>query len=379
MARIANTPPSDSQIEVSVFGPGYGESIAIHVGNGSWIIIDCCVNPYSGQPAPLEYLKNIGVDPASSVRLLVATHWHDDHVRGLGRVFQACKRADFSCSAALQEKQFLALVQACGTRHMLSSSGVDEFFQILSEMADRAGQRAAIGIHPKWAIADRLLWQQFRPSATADSASQVYALSPSDAAVSRSLEEIAGLIPKAKSPKKRVTALSPNHSAVVVWANIQGTILLLGSDLEETLDQNIGWTKILLSTTRPTGRAGVFKVPHHGSRNADHPSVWSDLLGPHPLCILTPFWRGSKILPQRSDVNRIMQHTDTAFISAEMRARRVKRPKPVEEMIKGAVRSIHPVHSSFGHVRVRSSSQTQGGRVTVDLFGDAIPLSAFQG
>jgi len=30
------------ELEVSVFGPGYGESLAIHLGLGSWIIIDSC-------------------------------------------------------------------------------------------------------------------------------------------------------------------------------------------------------------------------------------------------------------------------------------------------------------------------------------------------
>jgi beta-lactamase superfamily II metal-dependent hydrolase len=379
MERVADIPPDDNQIEVSVFGPGYGESIAIHVGNGVWIIVDCCINPFSGQPAPLEYLERIGVDPASSVRLIVATHWHDDHIRGLGKVFRACKRADFSCSAALQRKQFLALVQACGTRHMMSSSGVDEFFEIHSAMADRARETASSRIHPKWAIADRLLWQECHPSATVDPAIHVYALSPSDAAVSRSLEEIAGLMPTAHSPKKRVTVSSPNHFAVVVWVNIQGIILLLGSDLEETNDPSTGWAKIVGSTTRPAGQACLFKVPHHGSRNADHPSAWSNLVEPLPLCVLTPFWRGSTKLPRRNDIERIMRHTDNAFISADLKAKKLKRPKPVEEMLKGAVRSIHPLHSSFGHVRVRSSTQMGPGALAVDLFGDAIPLSAFQG
>jgi len=207
---------------------------------------------------------------------------------------------------------------------------------------------------------------------------QVYALSPSDAAKSRSLEEIANLFPMAHSPKKRVTSRSPNHFAVVLWVNIGGTILLLGSDLEEADNPETGGARILLSTTRPGGRACLFKVPHHGSRNADHPGVWSELVRPHPVCVLTPFWRGSTKLPKRSDIERIMQHTDDAYISADLKAKRLKRHKPVEEMLRGAVRSIRPLHSSFGHVRVRSSAVGDRRQLTVDLFGDAIPLIAFQ-
>jgi hypothetical protein len=37
----------------------------------------------SGHPAAAEYLASIGVDPATSVRLIIATHWHDDDIAGL--------------------------------------------------------------------------------------------------------------------------------------------------------------------------------------------------------------------------------------------------------------------------------------------------------
>ena len=53
------------------------------------------------QPA-LEYLQRIGHNPASSVRLIVATHWHDDHIRGLAEVVRTCAAADFYCSSALR-------------------------------------------------------------------------------------------------------------------------------------------------------------------------------------------------------------------------------------------------------------------------------------
>mgnify|MGYP001039830099 CR=1 FL=1 len=379
MERIADSRPAANQVEVSVFGPGYGESIVIHVGNNDWIIVDSCINPSSGKPAPLEYLERIGVDPATSVSLIVATHWHDDHIRGLSRVFLACQRSDFSCSVALKERQFLALVQACGTRHMMSSSGVDEFYEILSAMEKRTSEGSISGVNPKWAIAERRLWQGAQGPASAQSTNQVYALSPSDAAVRRSLEEIARLFPVKHSPKKRLLPQSPNHFAVVIWADIRGTILLLGADLEETTDTDMGWTGILRSRIRPMGRASYFKVPHHGSSSANHPDVWTQMLDPRPLCVLTPFWRGSRRLPQRNDVRRIMGQTDEAYITADLKTKRLKRPKPVEELLRGAVRSIRPIYSSFGHIRVRSSAETAHQPLSVDLFGDAIPLKAFRG
>ena len=46
---------------------------------------------------------------------------------------------------------------------------------------------------------------------------------------------------------------------------------LLGADLEHAAGTTEGWKAIIGSGERPTGRAGFFKVPHHGSENADVP------------------------------------------------------------------------------------------------------------
>jgi glyoxylase-like metal-dependent hydrolase (beta-lactamase superfamily II) len=75
-------PPTADQIEINIFGPGYGECCLFHFGGGKWIIIDSCVDDEIGQPAALAYLDNIGINPAEGVELVIASHWHDDHVKG---------------------------------------------------------------------------------------------------------------------------------------------------------------------------------------------------------------------------------------------------------------------------------------------------------
>ncbi|MYC69907.1 MAG: hypothetical protein F4X17_04275 [Gemmatimonadetes bacterium] len=73
-------PPGDDDFEFTVFGPGYGESIVLHVGNGAWVIIDSCVDA-DGRPHALRYLESIGIDPGGRVlpthsdinRILTAT------------------------------------------------------------------------------------------------------------------------------------------------------------------------------------------------------------------------------------------------------------------------------------------------------------------
>jgi hypothetical protein len=48
--------PNADELEISLFGPGYGESLALHLGNGQWMIVDSCVDSSSRRAAALGYL-----------------------------------------------------------------------------------------------------------------------------------------------------------------------------------------------------------------------------------------------------------------------------------------------------------------------------------
>ena len=47
-AQIMNQTPAErptaQEIEVSTFGPGFGESIVVHAGNNEWVIVDLCID-----------------------------------------------------------------------------------------------------------------------------------------------------------------------------------------------------------------------------------------------------------------------------------------------------------------------------------------------
>ncbi|MEO0250326.1 MAG: MBL fold metallo-hydrolase [candidate division WOR-3 bacterium] len=98
---------SPEKPEVSLLGPGYGECVVIHLGGNVWVIVDSCIDSDTNQVSSLQFLRNIGVDPAATVRQVIATHWHDDHVRGLAATLEACPNAEFVCSAALRGREFL--------------------------------------------------------------------------------------------------------------------------------------------------------------------------------------------------------------------------------------------------------------------------------
>ena len=131
-------PPGPNEIELTLTGPGYGECLISHIGNGDWIIIDSCLDKQK-LPAALSYLRSLGVDPAKNVRLVVATHWHDDHIRGMGDLVETCVEANFWCSAALCEEEFLAMVGAVSKRPMSRiKSGMQELYKVFTLLYERA-------------------------------------------------------------------------------------------------------------------------------------------------------------------------------------------------------------------------------------------------
>ena len=111
MAEVLNIPDAD-QFEITLIGTGggYGETIIIHIGRNQWVIVDSCKDPNTGIVLALDYLNAIGVKLKTQVKLVVCTHWDDDHIRGLGSVLRDCENAKFCISSVSDRKKFLQLV-----------------------------------------------------------------------------------------------------------------------------------------------------------------------------------------------------------------------------------------------------------------------------
>lgn len=51
-------PPDAQEMEITLFGPGYGESVVVHLGDQHWFIVDSCYGAWCDvDPAPIWYLK----------------------------------------------------------------------------------------------------------------------------------------------------------------------------------------------------------------------------------------------------------------------------------------------------------------------------------
>ena len=348
------TGPRPDEIEVSLLGPGYGESIVVHLGDGEWMIVDSCTGR-DGEPAALKYLDKIGVDPSAAVKMIVATHWHDDHTRGMSRIVEECASARFCCAPALRDKELLAVVEGlAGKTGFRMSNGAGEIRAVFSRLAERKNQ-------PVWAIASRPV---FRSAGCA-----VRSLSPGDQTVERFLRSVGSLISTQEMSPRRVLPPSPNELSIVLWVECYDAIVLLGADLEKT-----GWTAILGERTGSEGVASVFKVPHHGSVTGDAPEVWRRMLEPEPFAVLAPWRRGNKALPTPDDVARILSRTMTAYASADPRQLADNRDELLARTPLGTSVRLRSKRGRMGLVRLRRTPREELWRV--DLFGPARHLSA---
>jgi hypothetical protein len=341
--------------------------VVIHLGHSDWVVIDCCLDSESGIPVAIDYFKKLGFPIEEVVKLVVATHWHDDHMNGLGDLFTACSRAKFVCSMALNCKEWGTLVETYRNYVQPGGSGIDELRKVMWELKRRGGASGAVA-PPNFAIAKRpLLERASAPPAT------LTALSPSDAAVVSMQTRIQQeLLPKARRRRLRVPSLSENDSSVVLSVRVGNVSVLLGADLEERGRPDLGWQVILNEHPVNGQRFEGFKIPHHGSENGFHHDQWPRLMKNNAWAALTPYNRSPK-LPMASDCNRILQYTDEAYITAPPGLGKFRHTdRTVQKTMLEATLAIGEEPGKQGHVRLRRSAVEVNGAWKAELFGDAL-------
>jgi beta-lactamase superfamily II metal-dependent hydrolase len=353
--------PQKDVVEVSLFGPGRGECCLVHIGAGEWVIIDSCIDQRTGENAALTYLNQINVDPADSVRLVVGTHAHDDHIAGIADVFYACTGAYYVCSAALTSEEFLATARTRNRSASMPQGGrKSAYFESLKIVSTAIRQRRDDGLsRMKYAIQQLPLHHRLASQDTPDAA--VLALSPSHEAVQRAISGFAAGVPRA-GEEISTSVIDPNELSVAIWIRVGVVTLLLGADL--TIGpEGCGWKAVLASHT-PENPASLIKIPHHGSPNAHHDGVWENLLEPYPLGIVTPFRGGKNPRPSDEDRHRICHLTSSAYQTANAKAPpRTRAARKVNARLELAKNVREP--GMVGHVRAR---RAQDANARWDVF-----------
>jgi len=251
--NVFNKPNSETaEITLIGTGGGYGESVVIHLGNDDWVVIDSFKNPVTGKILPLEYLEKIKVDLAH-VRLIICTHWHDDHIKGISEIFEACKNATFCFAKFSSLKQFfvfLGLGELKGEK--LSQSCTEEFNKCI-DLINANGRKVV------YSSIDRMVLKT-------DSNNGITILSPADATHDKFEKKLGELIKIGRDPNRELLPRSPNHLSIATLLSIGQHYALLGADLEITTDKNEGWANIIENCNAIKSiKSSFFKIPHHGS------------------------------------------------------------------------------------------------------------------
>lgn len=345
--------PSDDEVELIVFGPGYGESIAVHVGDNKWLLVDSCFDSAKRKPASLDYLERIGV-PFDCVEVIVATHWHDDHVKGLAEIVRSCKKATLQVSSVFNDREALAFLAAYGGRTAAAHTrGAKELHAAISCSNDAA-----------YASQRTIVWED----TVQNRKMRAVAFSPTPQAVQQFVARVSSFLPGNPDPINHAPELKPNLETVVISIDLGQDGILLGSDLEDHGDH--GWSAVVGNEWCLTKnqKASAYKVSHHGSVTGDNPKIWGDLLLKNPMCVVTPFINGSVRLPKANDRLRIAKNSDEAYISSNGSSK----PKLNNALLKQMAQigsNIAPVESGFGAVRFRKKIGER--EWLVELFGQA--------
>lgn len=344
---VSYTLPDSCELEISLFGPGTGESIVVHLGENQWMIIDSCLNRSTNKAAPIEYLNAIGVDPATSVSVIIITHFHSDHISGIEQVLHACENAEVFITGALLSDEAYTYVASFAPDFDITDTklpGTRAFKKVLSAISEKE-------IVPREANEGQIAFRRNNVEAVC--------LSPSAAACHQARLDFSKKYTEVQGKPFRQIAdrkLSENLCAVAIHIEFPFGSILLGSDLEHSSKSNLGWEAVLSSTLFSPKKASIFKVPHHGSETGHHDEIVSKLLEPKPISILTTM--NSSNLPTADDVSRIKSYSGSLYSTTPPKAKPPKRERAAEEALKAVAkkRQVLP-KAPPGHIQVRLTKE----------------------
>lgn len=364
--------PAPTEIEVTVIGPGFGEAIAVHLGAGRWVLIDSCIDSTTTDrlPASERYLRTIGVSLEDQVDLVVATHWHDDHIRGIGRLVEVCRAAKFSCSLALLRPEFRIFVEQLSSASVSTNGAKLRDFRHALNVLNERDQSA------KWAGPARTLRAWSAGELGHADGCVIRTLSPSDREICLMLAEVGAMLPTPLESHRAAVSRTPNLASVVVHIEFNSTCILLGADMETHRDANRGWTAAIAEAANIKARsADIVKIPHHGSVTGHHSGMWASLVADKPLTALTPFNRLAldKRLPTNDDIRRISGLAPDSFSTSPRKALRTPpRDAAVERSLRESGIAMRSRQAALGVVRFRCSPPSGW---TTELFPPACHLS----
>lgn len=356
--------PADNEFEITVFGRGVGECVAIHLGSGHWCLVDSFRHPGPHGPAGLHYLTERAIDPGRVV-LVAGTHFHMDHIGGLGDCVETCRNALVAVPSAQFSSDFLTVLNLYPDTEAGAPRRIREMKRVVASL-DGAGRQVRLAGAGRSVLLPKIASELAATHGIAPP--MIMALSPSDALTRRITQGWATTLrtghlpgPEAKPPY--------NDTSMVLLVSVGPARVLLGADLEESALTGEGWKAVDAEWPRANvPRADVLKVPHHGSYNADSPYLWKNL-SDTPLGVLTPFNSGRTPVPRPTDISRLQRRCSVLFGTST--PRRADPPPDTPEARMLSLAGYPALATEYGAVRLRRVIDKPDSSWEVAFFGAA--------
>lgn len=332
---------------ISLIGTsGYGESVVIQLGTDIWMVVDSCEDPDTKEPLPLLYLRSLGVNVETDVKLIVCSHWHNDHILGMDKLLEECKSAIFSFAITSDKDKFLKFIGLDARKDKIQSgtSSTDIMDRCLKIVEKRQTVVKPI-------TQDRLLLNIDKENLNIS----VFALSPSDTVLREFALEISELM-KDYTPydNKKIIIRTPNEKCVALQVSVNNHTAILGGDLEASSDNKHGWRCILndCQCISKEKKVSLFKIPHHGSRNAYEGGVWDVLFDENTLVgQLSPFMHGRTCIPTKEMLKIFLKKVKHLYITSyNISSKPKKREHKQEKLIQKFNQTLQEVPYQKGIV-----------------------------
>lgn len=308
--------PDANEIEITTIGAGgfEGESIIIHFGNNQWGIVDSCVSQ-NGIILPLFYLEKLGVG-YDKVAVVVCTHWHTDHIRGLSEVVKVCENAKFYFPMVGQRNNLLRFIIK-GYEAQGRSRVWKEFMGCLNEAGTRAG----------YSYPDKVVFDN-------QHGTQLVTLSPSDKMLDILQRILLNFdIENGDFSKISESMLPPNICSTAIVLNTPDIHVLLGGDLESNRNRNYdihsctgicgqrgekGWCNVITaSNVLYNDSISLFKLPHHSSETSYCQAIWDSRTANEVTSVSTIFVNNAGVkLPQQDLLRTYFDNSSEMFLTS---------------------------------------------------------------
>jgi len=358
----------DNLIEVSIFGggAGYGESILVKISN-EYFVIDSFQNPRTSKSFLIDYFREQDINCEIDVKLVISTHWHDDHFKGLADILSLCKSAEFYCSDCISTDEFKNIYSFGELAPIISpTKEISKIINVLTENKKCINSLKAEQLVYKNQINGVEL--------------KIYALSPNDFAITKARIQISASLTNMTEDRVLPKAPSPNDASIVLFFEYGDICFLLGGDLPYNNDNRQGWKNIIeKSMSYKNKKSSIFKVSHHGSQTSYNADIWNKLLLTQPIACLTPYKKGH-FVPNASEIRNILSHTEYAFITCknEVLKKRKKRSTKTKLLLEELKIEVYEIPYDFGHIKLTNPNFTNTRNIWgVELLGKAIKLQDY--